>query len=151
MGVLLQICCILSEYLFLRTPLDAWFCLLIEKPYNLTPSELLSRESQFCWENISEQQAYNLVYLELCQTSIMTECFLFPQKSSITLFGKVWNTFLFSLHVKENGVQWSCQVWTKIILINMLAMTPVSAYCLKFRKSHGWGKSEGAVCRNSRK
>ena len=32
MGVLLQICCIFSEHLFLRTPLDAWFCCIPKLP-----------------------------------------------------------------------------------------------------------------------
>ena len=32
MGVLLQICRIFSEHLFLRTPLDAWFCCIPKLP-----------------------------------------------------------------------------------------------------------------------
>ena len=79
MGVLLYICCVYSEHLFLRTPLDScfWFCLEI---WFVT------------WRNIS----FLKIYKE--QPEALTQCYSIRKlfsKNSLNLQKNTWNGVLF--------------------------------------------------------
>ena len=62
MGVLLEICCIFSEHLFKRTPLEGWFPTMNSQSPDTVLNRIITKNEVFCLQVWKDRRIFLFIF-----------------------------------------------------------------------------------------